>query len=286
MRWIDAAEQARLKSLLFTPRRHAATLAPGRHQTHIRGTSRDFSQHRSYVPGDDPRAIDWRVTARMDRTYIREYRAEDRACLAIILDASRSMLYSSNGRPPKLDIARKCAAGLAWLAVTRHDETGLFISGADAAGVSARGGAAQLEEIDKALTALSPGDESDLGAALRAVGHRAPRRAAIVVISDLLGNTQSVLSALRALGAGRELLLLRVLDPDEAQFPFEGRLTLEGLEGGRIAVEPGVLVEEYRKAFAAQRETYRGVLRRDGCAYAEVLTDAPWTQSVARLLRA
>ena len=286
MRWLDPADQARLKGLGLSPRSSSAASSPGRHRTLARGFTRDFAQHRPYAPGDEARAIDWKAYARLDRYYVREYRAEDRVSLAIVLDASASMTYAGAGRPAKLDVARRAAAALGWLALSQGDEAGLASAGAARESFAApRAGAGQLAALDAALTAVEPGPESDLAAALEAAAARAPRRAAVAVISDLMGDQARVLRALRRMTAGRrELLVLRVLDPDERDFPFEGPLVMEGLEGGTLSLDAGEAAPAYRAAFARQEESYRAALGRAGAPYAVAATDAPWTSAVSRLL--
>ena len=145
MRWLDPADQARLKGLGLSPRRPSAPSAPGRHRTAARGFTRDFAQHRPYAPGDEARAIDWKAYARLDRYYVREYRAEDRLSLVVVLDASASMSFAGAGRPPKFDLARRAALGLAWTALAQGDEAGLIVAGAGGiSGAPPRAGAAQL----------------------------------------------------------------------------------------------------------------------------------------------
>ena len=128
MRWLEPASQARLKALSLSPRRACgASAAPGKHRTLARGHSRDFAQHRPYAPGDEARAIDWKAYARLDRFYVREFRAEDRIPVFILLDCSGSMSYAGAGRASKLDLARRLAAGTAWLALEQGDEVGLVV---------------------------------------------------------------------------------------------------------------------------------------------------------------
>ena len=228
MRWLDPADQARLSGLGLSPKRPAAPNSMGRHRTLARGFSRDFASHRPYAPGDEARAIDWKAYARLDRYYVREYRAEDRVSLVVLLDASASMTFRGGERPSKLDVARRAAAGLAWLALAQGDEAGLFpVGAADGAVLRPRAGAGQLAAFDAALTGLAPGAETDLAAALEAAAEKLPPRAALVVVSDLMGDAARVLKALRRLTAGRrELLVLRVIDPDEREFPYEGALRI------------------------------------------------------------
>lgn len=286
MRWLDPGDQARLKGLGLALKRPAAQGAAGRHRTLARGFSRDFASHRPYAPGDEARAIDWKAYARLDRYYVRDYRAEDRVSLVVLLDASASMTFRGGARETKLDVARRAAAGLAWIALAQGDEAGLTPAGASSGEtLRPRAGAGQLTAFDAALSALAPGADADLAAALEGAAERLPRRAALVVISDLLGDAARVLKALHRLSAGRrELLVLRVLDPDERDFPYEGALRVEGLEGGTLMLDAAEAAPAYRAAFARQEEAYRAALRRAAVPYAVASTDAPWTMAVSRLL--
>ncbi|HXS99747.1 MAG TPA: DUF58 domain-containing protein [Elusimicrobiota bacterium] len=288
MRWLDSEDQARLKGLGFSPKRPHAQGAVGRHRTLARGFSRDFTSHRPYAAGDEARAIDWKAYARLDRYYVREYRAEDRVTLMVLLDASASMTFRGGGRESKLDVARRAAAGLAWIALAQGDEAGLAaVGGAAKADLRPRGGAGQLAAFDDSLSAVSAGAEADLAAALESSAERLPRRAAVVVISDLMGDPARVLKALRRLSVGRrELMVLRVLDPEEREFPYEGSLRIEGLEGGTLMLDAAEAAPAYREAFARQEEAYRGALRRAAVPYAVASTDAAWTSAVSRLLAA
>jgi uncharacterized protein (DUF58 family) len=288
MRWLDPADQARLKGLALTPRGPAAPSAPGRHRTMSRGFSRDFAQHRPYSSGDEARAIDWKAYARLDRYYVREYRSEDRVSLIVLLDASASMTFAAGGRPTKLDVARRAAAGLGWLALSQGDEAGLVpVGAAPGDAVPPRAGAAQMTAFDAGLSAVRPGADADLASALETAAAGLPRRAAVAVLSDLMGDSARVLKSLRRLTAGRrQLMVLRVLDPDERDFPYEGPLIVEGLEGGAVTLDAGEAGPAYRAAFARQDEAYRSALRRAAVPYAVAATDAPWTAALSRLLSA
>ncbi len=288
MRWLDPTDQARLSGLGFSPRRPAPPSAPGRHRTLARGFTRDFAQHRPYAFGDEARAIDWKAYARLDRYYVREYRSEDRISLMILLDVTASMSFAGGGRPPKIDAARRIAAGLAWIAVAQGDEAGLMSVGGKAKILAPpRAGAAQLTALDEALTSATPTAAPDDGLAggLEKAVESLPRRAAIAVLSDLLGDSTKILRALSRLTRGRrELMVLRILDPVERDFPFEGPLQFDGLEGGTVRVDASELATQYRAAFQRQEDVYRTTLRKASTPYASLTTDAPWTKAVSRLL--
>ena len=288
MKWLDPASQARLKGLALSPRRASGLSgAPGKHRSLGRGHSRDFSQHRPYAPGDEARGIDWKAYARLDRFYVKEYRAEDRIPVFVVLDRSGSMGYAGEGRESKFDLGRRIAAGIAWLALAQGDEAGLvtFSSGAKLS-LPPRAGAAQLGAFDDALTAEKAGEETDLAKAIEAAAEALPRRGMVILVSDLMGDTAGALKAVRALSARRhEVLVVRVIDPDERDFPYEGPCLMEGLEGGEpLYLDAREAAPAYRAAFAKQAETYAGALRRAGIAYTVAQTGANWEAALGRLL--
>jgi len=288
VRWLDPASQARLKGLALSPRRASGLSgAPGKHRTLARGHSRDFAQHRPYTYGDESRSIDWKAYARLDRFYVREFRAEDRIPVFILLDCSGSMAYAGGGRMSKLDLGRRLAAAVAWLAISQGDEAGLVTFGTTAKlALGPRAGAAQLGAFDAALTAATASTETDLGAALTAAAEVLPHRGMVIVVSDLMGDTAGALKAVRALSARRhEVLVVRALDPDEREFPYEGPCLMEGLEGGApLYIDALEAAPAYRAAFARQAEAYAGALRRSGVAYATAETGGGWEAALARLL--
>ncbi|PIR19726.1 MAG: hypothetical protein COV48_00375 [Elusimicrobia bacterium CG11_big_fil_rev_8_21_14_0_20_64_6] len=288
MRWLDPASQARLKGLALSPRRASGLSgAPGKHRTLARGHSRDFAQHRPYSYGDESRSIDWKAYARLDRFYVREFRAEDRIPVFILLDRSGSMGYAGAGRPSKLDLGRHVAAAIAWLALSQGDEAGLVTFSAQAQlALPPRAGAAQLGTFDDALTAAAASGETDLARAIENAAEALPRRGMVVLISDLMGDTAGALKAVRALTARRhEVLVVRTIDPDERDFPYEGPCLMEGLEGGEpLFVDAREAAPAYRAAFARQADVYAGSLRRAGLPYAVVETGGHWEAALGRLL--
>jgi len=288
MRWLDPASQARLKGLALSPRRASGLSgAPGKHRTLARGHSRDFAQHRPYSYGDESRLIDWKAYARHDRFYVREFKAEDRIPVYVLLDVSGSMAYAGEGRQSKLDLGRRVAAAVAWLALAQGDEAGLVTFAAKAKlALPPRAGAAQLGAFDQALTDAAAGEETDLGKAIEAAAEELPRRALLVLVSDLMGDTAGALKAVRGLIARRhEVLVVRTLDSDERDFPYEGPCLMEGLEGGEpLFVDAREAAPAYRAAFARQAEAYAGSLRRAGLPYAVAETGGHWEAALGRLL--
>ena len=277
MRWLDPADQARLRGLGLDPRRPCAPSAPGRHRTLARGFTRDFAQHRPYAPGDDARAIDWKAYARLDRYYVREYRAEDRVSLLVILDASASMSFAGKGRSAKFDAARRAAAGLCWLALAQGDEAGLAaIGGGAPVRVPMRAGAGQLGAIDEALSiAQTSGDgKGDLAAELEQASSHLPRRAVVITGrgrgfcagEDLDEMGQGAAGGFSVRGARRDLVRLQDLTRRILAFPKPVVAAINGPAVGLGAEIP--LACRVRiatpQAYFSFAEASRGMLQTNG----------------------
>lgn len=217
----------------------------------------EFADHRPYAPGDDLRRLDWRLWGRSERWQVRRFRAESDLGVWLVLDASASMSYvgaRACAGLSKLAWARRAAAGLAWLALAQGDAAGLcVIAGGLEATVPRSTRSDHLERICAGLAAAAPRPVTDPAAALAAVAARIGGGSLVVLLSDLLcqpGALAVGLGALRA--AGHDLLVLQILDEDELDLPFPGRVAFAGLEGeGAALVQPRRLRAAYAEAMAA-----------------------------------
>jgi len=282
VRTLGPVELAKLKSLSLPLRRVVAEgRASGRHRSRWRGPSHEFAQHRPYAPGDELKALDWKVYARQDRFYVREYQAEQSLNAMVLLDASGSMGFGA-----KWDAARGLAMALSYLVLAEGDEAGLTLFDTAArATVPARSSFAQLEVLDEAVSAAKPGGETALHDVLEKAAARLRRRSLVIVVSDLLGDADKILSVARALKARRhELLVLQVLDPAELSFPYEGQIVFDGLEGGELFCDAAALGALYRAEMQRRLRLYEATFHRSDVVYGLFTTDRPWVETLARLL--
>jgi uncharacterized protein (DUF58 family) len=288
MRYLDALALAKLRNLSLDLRRVAAEgNLTGRHRSSARGLSHEFAQHRAYVPGDEIRALDWKVFARQERFYVREYQSENILTGTVVLDASGSMGYAAAGREPKWETACRLAMALAYLILSEGDAVGLStFDSQPRESLAPRSSFGQLEVFDALLQRCRPGGETDLAAALEAAAGRIRRRSLVVLVSDLLGEPEAVLGAIKAMQARRhELLVLQVLDPAERDFGFDGPTLFRGLEGGReLFCDATSLREAYRGAFGRQQRLYEAGLRGAAISFLSCYTDRPWEEDLARFL--
>jgi len=290
MRYLDAVALAKLKNLHFDIRRHVAEghLA-GRHRSLRRGFAQEFAEHRAYAPGDELKRLDWKVYARKDRFFVKEYQEEKSLKTYLLLDASGSMAFCSGARAPKWDYACRLTMALAYLVLAEGDAAGLLtFDTAEREFLAPRRGLAHLETMDRTLEGRRPGSETDLGSVLRRCAARLPRRSLVFLVSDLLGDARSILTLVKAFRARRhEVFLLQVLDPCERDLDFEGPVVFESLEdASRLRCEAALLRPAYRELFSRQQKLYQASFDGSGIRYAAFYTDAPWEDALSRFLSA
>ena len=277
---LDPAHLARLGNLEFIARSVVEGFLIGLHRSPHRGFSVEFAENRPYVPGDDVRHIDWRMYARSDRYYVKQYEEEThlRACLAI--DISRSMDWSSaSGRlVTKLDYARLVTGSLAYLLLRQGDAAGLTaFDDRIRARVPPRGGRRHLNTLLGALSDLRAAGVTDAGGALRDVALRMGRRGLVVLVSDLLVDTDPTLRALKFLRhRGHEVLVFHIMDPGERDLPSAGdAVFFDPEDDAEIRADSAGLRAEYRSAVRKAVHSWRTECHRMGADYHLFHTDEP-----------
>jgi uncharacterized protein (DUF58 family) len=262
---LDAAALARLQNLHLAARLVVEGLFSGQHRSPHRGFSVEFAEHREYTPGVDPRHLDWKVLAKRDRLYVKQYEEQTNLRGYLVVDASASMGYRHAGEITKLDYARCCAAALAYLMQTQHDAAGLVVCQDRIDDwIPPRQGRSHLRAITDRLEAVEPGGETDLAAVFHELAERVRRRALIVVLSDLFvpaeggprrprqggeldPGAQALLEAIGHLRHRKhEVVVLQVLDRAELTFPFRDAGEIEDVEtAGIIAADAEAIRDHY-----------------------------------------
>ena len=237
----------------------------GMHKSPYKGYSVEFANHRPYVPGDDIRHLDWRVYAKADRFFIKEYEEETNMRVHLLLDCSGSMAYPEHpgtGRMTKWDYASTLAASLAHLLIYQQDGVGLTLFDSQIRRqlpVSSNRGA--LMDFTNAVEASAPQNKTDLKILFHQLAGRIPRRGMVVILSDLLTNVDDIIRGLQRFRYGRhDVLVLHVLDHDELQFPFSDRTLFEGMEelNQEVLTDP----QSLRSSYLAALEVFLGKMRR------------------------
>lgn len=249
-KFIDPAVLARIGNLEFVAKTVVDGLINGTHRSPFFGASVDFAEHRGYVPGDDIRRVDWRVFARTDKYYIKEFEADSNANFTVLLDVSKSMGFGE--KISKLDYAKTLAACLAYLANAQRDRVGLITfdeAVVDHVPPSAKHLDVVLHTLDRAKP-LKPGH---LVGPVRKLAEHFGRRGIVVVISDLYAEPDEVFDAVGPIRfRGNDVVLFHVLDPKEIEFPFTEASSFEDMESGdQMPIVPEKLAADYRRLVEA-----------------------------------
>src|SRR5262247_182785 len=229
--FLDPSVLARIGNLELLARTVVEGFINGLHKSPHLGASTDFAQHRGYMPGDDIRRIDWRLWARSDRYYLKEFEAETNTNFSVILDVSPSMRYGAvaeDGRVSKLTYGCYLAACLTYFSSLQRDRVGMATIDHDIVDYvppSAKHLNLLLHALDRIErkgrdAKVTPG-RSLLEPPLRKLSESLRRRSLVVVISDFYEDVENVTSALTHLrGRGNDLMVFHVLDPREIDFSF------------------------------------------------------------------
>ncbi len=262
----------------------------GLHRSPHKGFSVEFKEHRSYVPGDDIRTIDWKLFGKTDRLYIREYEEETNLRCTILLDSSGSMAYSgsrSNGLS-KHDYAVRTAACLSYLMLQQQDSVGLVTFDRRVRKyIPPRARPKHLKAIVEELKRQKPEFETELGDVFHEMVVKLHRRGLLVIISDLFGDVDRLMKSLAHFRhANHEILIFQIWDPDELDFPFRQWTQFESLEqsSNRHLVDPAQIRQEYLKKLEQFRDQLTRGCNRHRISLVPMTTDQPFADSLAAYL--
>jgi uncharacterized protein (DUF58 family) len=266
-------------------------LLSGMHRSPYFGRSVEFLQHRQYAPGDDLRHVDWKVWAKQDRLYVKQFEEDTNMRCTLLVDASSSMRYGS-GALNKFEYAATAAASLAYLLLRQHDAVACIAYDEEiCARTPLRSTEKHLGTIAKILDSQRPnrtkGDEkTNTGPILQEIANKSARRGMMVLFSDLFGDVPETMRSLRLLRQrGHDVMVLQVLDDDELDFPFDGPTRFDGLELPKhLKCNPRALREGYLQSLETFLTTIRRGCAHDGIDYTLIRTSEPLDAALAALV--
>lgn len=279
---LDSAALGRLSQLPLLARWPMEGSVSGHHKSPHRGSSVEFAEYRLYAPGDDIRRLDWRVFARTDRFYLKEFEAETNLRCYIALDCSGSMKFGS-----KFPYAKRLAATLAYLTVHQGDAVGVLCAGEDlAADVPPRRNPAHLKVVMETLANAEPRGETGLVGALHDLAEKIRRRALVIVISDFFCDLEPLLHCFQHLRFQKhDLALFQLLDRSELEFRFDRPIRFVDLEGSQsVVTEPAAIRDEYLSQFHQFLDALRVGCNEFSADYRQIVTDQDYEKVVADFL--
>jgi uncharacterized protein (DUF58 family) len=298
--FLDPSVLARIGNLELLARTVVEGFINGLHRSPHLGASTDFAEHRAYMPGDDIRRIDWKLFARSDRHYIKEYEADTNTNFMVVLDTSPSMRFGATapedgGRVSKLTYGCYLAACLAYFSSLQRDRVGMATIDHDIVDYvppSAKHLNLLLHTLDRIEkkgrdAKVTPG-RSLLGPPLRKLSDSLRRRSLVVVISDFYEDPEDVVRGLTHLrGRGNDLMVFHVLDPREIDFSFTDASNFIDMETGeKMPVIPEYLRKQYRELMQAHTATLGKRIGESRADYALFDTSKPLDQALFKYLLA
>tara|TARA_B100000927_G_scaffold270207_1_gene246162 strand:- start:594 stop:1493 length:900 start_codon:yes stop_codon:yes gene_type:complete len=283
---LDPRAIARAEALGMNARFIVEGYMAGEHKSPYRGFAIEFAQHREYAPGDDVRHLDWKVQAKTERYYIKQYEQETNFVAHLLLDGSESMKYGS-GEISKLEYGKMMAACLAYLILHQRDAVALGIFDEEVQEYLPRSdNRDNLFRIMDRLAGFEPLRGTRLAPVLHGMAGQIKRKGIVIVISDFFDDEEELLQSVQHLRfKGHEVIMMQVLDPCEIDFPFTGNVEFEGLEDlPIIRTRPSQIKKSYHREFEKFRDRLRSDVERHQCHFVGVRTDQPLDEVLANYL--
>jgi uncharacterized protein (DUF58 family) len=283
-RFVDPKVLARIKDLELLARQVVDGFINGLHRAPFFGASIDFAEHRGYTIGDDIRRVDWRLYARTDRYYVKQYEADTNTNFSVLLDVSKSMGFASDG-VSKLEYGSFLAACLAYLSHRQRDRVGIITFDQEVVTYvppSAKHFNVLLQTLDRAR----PERPGRILSVLNQAAEHFKRRSLVALISDLYENPDDILDALKPYSfLGNDVVVFHVLDPAEIDFPYRDASRFADLESGEeVPVVPEVFAEQYRKMIRDHIEALRSKCSEARIDYVQLNTSKPLDEALFHYL--
>ena len=285
-RFLDPAGLARLGSMELVARQVVEGFLTGRHRSPYHGFSVEYLDHRAYTPGDDIRALDWKIVARTDKYHVKLFEEETNLRAYILLDCSQSMAFHS-GPLDKLTYGSYLAAALAYLLVRQNDAVGLILFDTSVRKyIPPRARPTQFRRVLDALEDVAAGGETDVGSVLHEMAERISRRGLVILISDLIDTEERIANGLGHFRHNKhEVIVFHTMDDAELNFPFDRLTRFKDMEGtGRVVANPNSLRKRYLERIKQFTDRVRSDCFERKISYNLVNTTQPYDKFLAAYL--
>lgn len=277
---------SKLKSMDLRARLVVEGFIAGLHKSPYHGFSVEFAEHRQYMPGDEIKHIDWKVYGKTNRFYVKQFEEETNLKSYLLLDASASMGYASNGLS-KLEYASYLAAALTYLMIKQRDAVGLLtFNNRIQKYLPPRSIKSYLHLILTEFENLKSADTTDVSNTFHEMAERINRRGLIIILSDLYDDPAKIMLALKHFRHKKhEVLVFHILDPLEISFAFKREAIFKDLETGEeISTQPWHIQNEYQKKVQQFIENYRRKCRQNQIDYVLLNTEMDYDRALIEYL--
>jgi uncharacterized protein (DUF58 family) len=283
---LDSAVLARLSRLTLNARLPMIGNVTGIHRSATRGSSIEFAEYRKYAQGDDIRHVDWRVFARTDRFYIKEFEADTNLRCCMILDISGSMGFVG-AHGSRLEYAKRMLATLAHLLINQGDASGLVcFSNGTVHDIPPRDAPSHLRIIFETIAAVQPDGGTELVKTIHDLAEKIRQRALVIVFSDLFSPVTPLMDCFEHMRFRKhDLAVFHILDRQELDFNFDRPIRFMDMEGShQIIADPAVIQANYQRELDHYLSAMAHGCREFGVDYHRVFTDTSYETAIARFL--
>jgi len=255
----------------------------GLHKSPFHGYSVEFAEHRQYRSGDEIRHIDWKVFARTNRYYVKQFEEETNLRCTIALDTSGSMAYASKGNISKYEYSKYLSASLAYLMTNQRDAVGLALYSDNLHSyMPARSKQSFIFELIKNIDNTVPDGSTGTAASLDILAERIKRRGLVIIISDFFDDIEKVTSALKHFRhKSHEVIVFQILDPREIDFKFDGSTTFVDLESKEeMNTQPFQIQKAYMQAMKEFTSKIESDCHLHQIDYHLITTDTPFDKAL------
>lgn len=284
-KYLEPQALARVKNLQLAARGVVEGSITGLHASPNKGFSIEFAEHREYVSGDDPRHLDFKMLAKTERLYIKQYEEETNMRVQIILDTSASMGYKYSTGISKYEYGCYLTAILAYMMTRQQDSVGLTAFDTEIRlDMPAHSSPRHFHEMMERLEMMKPGQQTGIASTLHLLANRFKKRCLIVLISDLYDEQEEIMRALHHFVHSRhEVIVFNIFDKAELEFPFEDTVAFHDLETKeRILVEPDSIRNAYLQEVRKFTDSYQKLCRESGIDYILTDTTIPYDYMLTR----
>ena len=278
---------SKLKGMEIRARMVVEGFIAGLHKSPYHGFSVEFAEHRQYMPGDNIRDIDWKVYARSDRYYIKQFEEETNLKAYLLLDCSASMAYKSGDRISKMEYARLLCGALSYMMLRQRDAVGLVTFDEKIRRyIPPRSKSGHLHVLLNELSRQAPSDKTDITSTLHEMAERIKRRGLVIILSDLLDDADKIISGLKHFRYNKhEVIVFHILDPRERDFAFPSEAIFKDMETGEeLTTLPYQIKGHYARAVSDFSDEIAAACRQSRIDYHPVDTSMPFDKALYAFL--
>ncbi|MCL4547210.1 MAG: DUF58 domain-containing protein [Bacteroidetes bacterium] len=282
-KYLDPVVISKLKTLELRARMVVEGFMVGLHRSPYHGFSVEFSEHRPYMQGDSLKNVDWKVYAKSEKFFIKQFEEETNLVSHIFIDASKSMDYKHTSKVTKLDYAITLAAALSYIMINQQDSVGLSVfSDTIHNYLPPKSNRVYLKTLLSALNEIQPKGTTTTSKCLDSVAEKIKKRGLTIIISDFFDDINSIMTALKHIYFKKnEVIVFQILDPIEKSFGFDRDAIFVDVETGeQITTQPHQIQRAYQEAMHEYLNKLKSECLNYGIEYNLVETSQPFDKAL------